>query len=669
MKFQIPWGSLWRRHAVVFLSLLAIVAAGAYLRLVRLDLAAFRSDEIEFWKACHQPLTFFAIWTDLASVIGRTSHCPFPLAFTKGVINTFHLPPTDFFVRLPSALWGVAAVFFAYWAGKVVAGRWFGLLVALLIAMNPIHIQTSREAYFYPPLQLGCVMLTWSAVWAFRHRRLRGSFPWSYYALTGVGFALATQSHLSGWWYAGMVAFATLAVTVQRTRVERARWKELVWLFALYAILSVPLLVMPWGVQNLLYDLAHPEAKAATVRVFGVVSEPLGRVVWSSVRSLAFGTSAWRAAAAILMLVLALAGGILWRRRGAAYALVASFAVVGFGLFWIGHATSGLPFGVRYVAFLLVPYTLLLAVGIWEATALSRRLRIGRLALRRIPTLALSVLAVGLLWRPAMLSAQIHGKPKPYRDIVATVDAALPRGSLVLVDRWLEPWNELAVHNSTNVYFTFTVPNEPMDVCREVNWWKTAQDFFAKFPDAGYLEVCNSYWEQGRKWPYLSGQFARHVTIDDPATRELEAVGLNYREYQAVDFYWNTIQDVMDKARAAGRTVPVIFGPGWGYTKLWRQMRGDFRDWRVLERQAVLNVYNLADTATNASVIIRGAAVNGSMTVVASSGGSHVFPQGQVVEWKTDQVPLRPGLNAVSLRDVGDGTRSAALLVSDVKAE
>lgn len=643
---------------------MAIVAVSAWFRLIRLGDSAFRSDEIEFLKICRQPISGIQVWTRWFQIMGRSSQFPFAMAWTKGFLNSLRLPVSDFTVRLPAALWGIAAVAASYLGGQAAGGRVFGLLVAMAMALNPLHLQVSREAYFYPPLHLGATLLTWSAIWAVRHRHLSCSFPVRYYLLTGLGLFLAAYSHLSGWWLTLVVAAVTFSVAAFRALGKPRPKRDLAVHLIAYGVVGLPLLFLPWGVPYFWDELHRPEIKAYTAAVFsGVAPRPLPAMAWEAASALGWGARGARTILMVTGLMSILTLGILHPRQKLRFWALGWITGGGFLLFYAGHKLSATPFNVRYVGFLLCPYLILLLGGLWSISALPG---LRRWRYRRWIAWSLVVVALAAWVRPAWLCTRIRGKGKPYREIVAQIDAAVPRGTLVLVDRWFEPWNELAVHRSTNVFFTFTVPNEPMEVCREVNWWQTAKDFFERFPDAAYLEVCNSYWTNEARWPWLEQQFAHHLSLDDPATRELARLGLNYREYQVVHFHWNTLDDVLAKARDQGRTALALFGPGWGYTKLWQQVRGDFRDWRVLTDQAELHLYNLTDRPLSAQVLLRGSAVNGAKGIRASTGAWHTFPQGQIQEWTLDGVPLVPGKNVVELSDPHIVRRPTALLVSDV---
>ncbi|MBN1268131.1 MAG: glycosyltransferase family 39 protein, partial [Kiritimatiellae bacterium] len=237
-----------RPRVVTWASIGLIMAVGAFLRLADLGASAFRADTMEVWRLCHSPHSAATLFSDWLDIVGRTAQFPFAFAFTKGFIEFLGLSPTDTIIRLPSALWGLVAIPFAYLAGAALGRRKFGLFFALLFALSPLHIQISREAYVYAPLQAGCVLLLWSAAWTWHYRRLRQPFPARYFVLSGVGFFLACYSHLSGWWLAALVVPFTLGVLMWR-RIKQSRgWREVVALVGVYGVLGAPLLFLPWAV-------------------------------------------------------------------------------------------------------------------------------------------------------------------------------------------------------------------------------------------------------------------------------------------------------------------------------------------------------------------------------------------------------------------------------------
>jgi len=125
----------------------AVLAVAAVFRLYALGESSYRADTITFYDICQRPLSFWTIMIHWIELLGRTAQFPFPLAFTKACLNITHLPATFFYVRLPSALLGIATVAAFIAAGAGLAGKRFGVFCGCLMALSPFHIQLAREAY------------------------------------------------------------------------------------------------------------------------------------------------------------------------------------------------------------------------------------------------------------------------------------------------------------------------------------------------------------------------------------------------------------------------------------------------------------------------------------------------------------------------------------------
>ncbi len=134
-----------RRGWLVPCALLAVLLAGAALRAHDLGGECFDEDElyaVHFRGASLQ---------NLGSVIGRdgfhTNHPPLmtvPYLYWNAVFGT-----DEAHVRALPMLAGAAAIVLLYLLGRRLAGPGVGLLAALLLAVNPLHIAYSREARQY----------------------------------------------------------------------------------------------------------------------------------------------------------------------------------------------------------------------------------------------------------------------------------------------------------------------------------------------------------------------------------------------------------------------------------------------------------------------------------------------------------------------------------------
>ena len=191
-----------------------------------------------------------------------------------------------------------------------------------------------------------------------------------------------------------------------------------------------------------------------------------------------------------------------------------------------------------------------------------------------------------------------------------------------------------------------------------------------KFPDAAFFER-KSYYDRPEvgPWPWPAQYFARKVTFSNAACLKLYDLGLNYgagdTNLMTISLYYNTRADVLAKARNEGKTWLVIFGPEWGYVKLWQQYR-DFRDWRILEAKAALDVYNLTTQTNVVTLLIRGMAVNGSKRVSCGLLSQADFRPMQLAEWRIEHLSLKPGLNQVILADALWSVARIPLLVDQV---
>ncbi|NLE67650.1 MAG: hypothetical protein GX608_09535 [Lentisphaerae bacterium] len=111
----------------------------------------------------------------------------------------------------------------------------------------------------------------------------------------------------------------------------------------------------------------------------------------------------------------------------------------------------------------------------------------------------------------------------------------------------------------------------------------------------------------------------------------------------------------------------VLYGPEWGYVKLWQQLK-DFRDWRIMEKEAALDVYNLTGAPSRASFRMRGMALNGGKRVAAQGGYHHGFRHLQLTEFVLEDIHLEPGLNRIRLSDAAWNLSKIPLLVDQVGA-
>lgn len=657
----------------LWIPFLLALSAAAFFRLYHLAEPAFRADTILFYNITRQVDGAWTIMSQWLQLMGISAQLPFPMAFTEGFLNVFGLEPTHFTLRLPAALWGLAATVAAWFLGCRLQGRGTAFALSLIVAFNPYLILTTREAYFYPPMVLGSFLLPIAAIDALRGWRLRETdIPARRIAAHLCGMFLMVYSQPSGWFAALLLAGTSALFTLLHSLRVPALRNRAMMLIGLSVVLGLPVLFADWGVPQLLKS-SSAEMRSWAQRVFeGGPSLP--QMLATSATAFFVGRGVFNAALTILLFGAGIWGLIRIARREPWLLVIPGVLAVGMASFLVGREATGAGFYSRYMLAYLPLYLSLLVLGLRSITDRIAARRPGWPADRAIPALAVLLALVNLL--PAWWCTQLSGKPTPYKLIRDWLDTHLPRGTLVVTDRWLEPWNEMALYQPTNVTVTFTVPDEPYDQFLANRWRDTVLQFAAKFPDLAYMEIARNYWDRPAtgRWDWPRQYFARQTTITNTAALKLREYGLANREdYFAattnrvlVNIYWNTTEDLLARARNEGQNALMLFGPDWGYAKPWQQTRS-FTDYRVLQQRATIRVFWLGTEPAQAALRLRAAAVGGNKVVNLGGLTTREFPANQLIPVEVGPLTLQPGENSVELRDVGRVAGNAALFVESVE--
>jgi uncharacterized membrane protein len=142
------------------------------------------------------------------------------------------LSDAAWWVRLLSALVGVAAVPVVYWIGRELLPRRAGLIAALLLAINPFDIRYSQEARSY---SLVVLLVGISFLSFFRCMRQRSAWWTAAYVVSST---LALYAHF----FAVLALVAQLVSLALLPRSERPLAIRQAALTALVCVLGVPLL-------------------------------------------------------------------------------------------------------------------------------------------------------------------------------------------------------------------------------------------------------------------------------------------------------------------------------------------------------------------------------------------------------------------------------------------
>lgn len=650
-----------------------VFGAAVFVRVLWLGEAAYRADTLHFFQWAQRGMTFGQVFSEWSTIMADTAQFPLPAALAVGLSGLFPVALSAFTVRLSDAMFGGLAVLFGAMTARELGGRRFMAFAAILWILNPFHLQLSREGYFYSALVAGSSMLVWAVVYYAHHFCSAARLPFSFYFFVGVGCLLSAYSHFTGWIIASFAALVMIVIAFMRGRNVRAARREKVNLLLVPAAVAVPLVFLPWALPYFLKDLGDPVAKAESIRVMGEVSESMASIVWSYLLTMGWGK--WPGAIGLVLLG---SLGVMiysWRSRRRVVLALLVLLMLSLGFYAIIMKTRGLYVAVRHIAFLFPVYYGLLTLGLWHISDFFGRVRGGI-------RYGIMVAAVLYLVYPAWHVLRLTGSPTPYQDIKAWFDSSLPSGTPVLVDRWFEPWNELTIYPTTNVVFTFTGPNEPLDVYLSTNWREQAVDFFARNPDAAYFEIAKSYWEKPEvgPWEWPRTNFVRHAVIKNESGLVLRDMGLAYREdfYPAnsnrvvVEIFYNTRDDVLARRRAEGKNFQVFFGAGLPYEKsgpmgIFRFQTQQFMDWRVLGRAGKLDVYNLTDAPAEASLRIDAISPRGPKLVSAGEDKRFQFSGSQMQRWMLGPLTLQPGLTTISLEDPLFDRSGNPLLVAGVE--
>ncbi len=212
---------------------LAILTLAALaLRLYRLDFKSIWVDEAFSIYVSQRPLG------QIPSLIRGDVHPP----LYYFVLNLF-LPfgSSEFVARLPSALFGAAAVPLAFLAGRELLGRREGLLGALLLTVSVMHVYFSQEARMYPLFTFFALL----SVLLFLRARKSGRFlDWLLYVPATV---LGLYTHFFMVVLVGVQALYLVAESLLR-RKARDRARSLPPAIALGAVaaLFLPQAVALW---------------------------------------------------------------------------------------------------------------------------------------------------------------------------------------------------------------------------------------------------------------------------------------------------------------------------------------------------------------------------------------------------------------------------------------
>ena len=357
----------------VTLWLIAITIIAAAFRFWGLGSKSLWFDEAtSFWMARRG---FISLWHDLSSP--QTSYTVYYVLYMPLYYAFMHFwigfGGSEFWLRLPSAVCGVATVPLVYGLGSRLFGKRTGLAAAFLLAVQPVHVAYSQEARSYAL----CLFLSVAGFYFFIRGIQEGSKRW--WLLYVVSMVMAVYSHLFAVFLLPSQCAVLLFVPGNKTQFRSAIVSAMMVGLLVAPVFRLAMLKdpgkIPWGIKPNPWDILHA----------------LENLIGAGVKF------------PILVAILAVAGLSFyqtWRESGDAnqrwrHALLWGWLVVPItsvvlAAFWKP------PLYPRYLLFSLPAVTLLASVG------LSR--------LRSTPRIAAATVVAGALFVPTVCS--YYGKPK-----------------------------------------------------------------------------------------------------------------------------------------------------------------------------------------------------------------------------------------------------------------
>ena len=641
------WSGLW--------ALAAVLALAGAVRFVDLGRSATRSDEINLIKYAMGSATLKELWTNPPWLNQIPLADSIPVVWAKIQKGR---AVDEAMVRGPFALLGwLTVAFCAAWTMRR-RGPGAGLLAGLWMAVVPYHVYHSREAYYYVMAMLFAAgMALRGADLMARLRgggeaKVRGYVEWTAWTL------MACLSHMSAWVVAGVTGLLLL-VSGWKGLAGAGRRRHL-------RIMGFVALTLAAGMSRWVFR--------AFLEMQRVATNPLGHIgsdfAWVAPRVLPFFAGGGNAAGLGILAAVLIAAGAVWRgsrgRPGRAdplYAALTWSAVCGLlGSYAYIFAVGGDKAKLTYFA---VDFPLFLT---WAAVTIDKAFARAGEGRRLALDAGVAAVIAGLLMVPTWQVMRIDGKPTAYRQIQAWLDAHLAPGDVIIVDRWLEPWNEMGYHAPSNVTVSFTVPDEPYENYVGGHWRKTTQTLFERNGAQAFIRLTRNQEERMGLWTWPETWFRRRAAVTNEAGRWLRDTGFApmesfYLETNRVvtEIFYDTHEDIAERARSAGRDAVWFYGEGWRLFKPWQQ--GDFSDYRVLTGEAAMTVHNLRGEPMKMRGEVVAAATGGNAMLWIGTLPPLPFPAERLAS-RTFEFDLPPGVHAVPWKKTGPG---GAILVRDVR--
>lgn len=216
------------RHRAMLAAIGLVVVIGAVLRFHNLGGQSLWADEAASWYQSKD---------SLLDLIVRTAHDNYPPLHNLVLFASIKLlGDSEWSLRLPSAIFGVANIIALYWLGTMTVGRNAGLMGAVLLAFSPFHLYYSQEGRMYSLLALAA---TFYAATCYYYVRVPSLLSGAWVSLGGIALV---YSHPYGTldWVVIALAFAMFVLPSRGLPTRAMRlWKV--------SNIVVAMVFLPWA--------------------------------------------------------------------------------------------------------------------------------------------------------------------------------------------------------------------------------------------------------------------------------------------------------------------------------------------------------------------------------------------------------------------------------------
>jgi|SRR5579859_7443669 len=239
-------------HVTSWLTIITIIAAA--FRFAALGSKSLWLDEVFSLDIARS--NFSSVWHDLSSPQVNDSVFALYMSLYYTLLHFWvRLGASEIWLRLPSALCGLATVPLLYALGSRLFTKRAGLAAAFLLAVQPVHVAYSQEARSYSL----CVFLSVTAFYFFIRAVQEGAGKW--WLLYVISTVLAIYSHLFAVFLLPAQWLSLLFLNRKKAQLKPAILSTTAILLLIFPVFSLAIVKdfgkFPWAVKPGMRELFH----------------------------------------------------------------------------------------------------------------------------------------------------------------------------------------------------------------------------------------------------------------------------------------------------------------------------------------------------------------------------------------------------------------------------